>query len=311
MKIPTFVFVLVLASLAWTPPVAAVCGDDVLDIPIEECDGLADANCPGLCLGAGSPGECTCAPAVCGDGVVSPAFEECDGLAVERCANGCTPDCVCEPLDHFQCYEAKPARFANHVVAIEDVHDASDSTVRFPRRLCLPSDKNDEGIVDATSHLTGYPTRGAFRRLRNQVIHDQFGALRLDLLRPDFLLVPTARDGVAIPPGNDLDHFRCYKVKRSAGEPKFVPLTPTVVNAYESSTVRLMRPLRLCVPANKNAEDPTAPTHRAMLLCYRTRSDPGFGTRGADIDNQFGPDTLELIHRRELCVPAEPEPEGE
>jgi hypothetical protein len=31
----------------------------------------------------------------------------------------------------------------------------------------------------------------------------------------------------------------------------------------------------------------------------------------ATIDNQFGADTIRLIHRRELCVPSDPESNGE
>jgi hypothetical protein len=67
--------------------------------------------------------------------------------------------------------------------------------------------------------------------------------------------------------------------------------------------ITLTRPYRLCVPANKNDEDPTAPTHPNTLLCYRSKSAVRFGTFAAHINNQFGDDDLTLIHRRELCVP--------
>lgn len=39
---------------------AAVCGDGVLDAPGEECDGAADAACPGLCGPAAGPFPCLC-----------------------------------------------------------------------------------------------------------------------------------------------------------------------------------------------------------------------------------------------------------
>jgi cysteine-rich repeat protein len=93
--------------------VAAYCGDNQLNQASEECDGSADANCPGACndsaclcnvecgndsvdfgeqcdgtglpqCGAGqtcsAPGnadECTCTPAICGDGFKAAA-EQCD-----------------------------------------------------------------------------------------------------------------------------------------------------------------------------------------------------------------------------------------
>jgi hypothetical protein len=50
--------------------------------------------------------------------------------------------------------------------------------------------------------------------------------------------------------------------------------------------------------------DPTAPDHPDLLLCYKSKSSARFGTLEAHIDNQFGPDDVTLIHRRELCVPS-------
>lgn len=295
----------VIACLLWAAPAAAVCGDDLREPPTEQCDGQDASSCPGLCVPAGLPAECTCPPTVCGDGIVNPAFEQCDGSATALCANGCSAECFCQILDHFQCYEAKPATFVNRSVTVEDRFGTSDHVLRYPHRLCAPANKNDEGIVDETSHLTGYPLRGAFEPVPDQEVSNQFGRLRLDVTRPDYLMVPTARDGVAIPAGNNLDHFRCYKVRRSSGAPKFNPVTATVVDAFESVTVRVLRPMRLCYPANKNGEDPAAPDHQNMLLCYKTQSATRFGTHETEIENQFGPDTLRLIHRRELCLPTD------
>ena len=47
-----------------------------------------------------------------------------------------------------------------------------------------------------------------------------------------------------------------------------------------------------------------APSHPGLLLCYKSKSSSGFGTLTAHINNQFGPDDVTLIHRRELCVPS-------
>jgi hypothetical protein len=68
-------------------------------------------------------------------------------------------------------------------------------------------------------------------------------------------------------------------------------------------TVTLIKPILLCAPANKDDEDPTAPSHPDHLMCYQTRGSP-FGTSQHTIANQFGPDEVTVIHRRELCVPA-------
>ena len=77
----------------------------------------------------------------------------------------------------------------------------------------------------------------------------------------------------------------------------------SVADQLESVNVTLVKPYRLCVPANKNGEVPTAPNHPERLLCYKSKGS-SFGTIEAHINNQFGPDNITLIHRRELCVPS-------
>jgi hypothetical protein len=158
------------------------------------------------------------------------------------------------------------------------------------------------GIIDQTDHLVGYRTKAPkFAKRVDQIVVDQFGTQRLDVKRPDMLLVPTGKDGVAqVPP---LDHFQCYKVKRSRGAPKFQQRTASVMNQFETVSVMLVKPLLLCAPASKNNEDPTAPSHPDHLMCYKTRNGP-FGTSTHTITNQFGLDEVTVIHRRELCVPA-------
>jgi hypothetical protein len=196
----------------------------------------------------------------------------------------------------------KPGFFAPKSVTVQDEFGTLTETIRFPHRLCAPASKNDEGIQDPTDHLAGYLTKAsAFSKRQRQIVQDQFGALLLDVVRPDVLMVPTGKDGVPqIPP---LDHFQCYKVKRSKGGPKFAPRTVSVVDQFESVTVTLTKPILLCAPASKNNEDPTAPHHPDHLTCYKTR-DGRFPESTHTIDNQFGLDEVKLIHRRELCVPS-------
>jgi hypothetical protein len=80
-------------TLIGTPPPVDVppsCGDGRLD-PREECDGAADAACPGRCQAA-----CTCGapPPACGNAVVDGG-EQCDGVAEEACPGRCTTACTC------------------------------------------------------------------------------------------------------------------------------------------------------------------------------------------------------------------------
>ena len=120
-------------------------------------------------------------------------------------------------------------------------------------------------------------------------------------------MVPTAMS-VAGPPAPlplpTIDHFQCYRTKRAKGQPRFDRISVTVTDELESVTHTLVRPYRLCMPTSKNGEDPTAPAHPAVLMCYRSKAGPRFGTLDAQIANQFGRDDIRLIHRRELCVPS-------
>ena len=211
-------------------------------------------------------------------------------------------------LDHFQCYEIKPATIPPTTVTVEDQFGTQALTLRFPHRLCAPANKNGEGIFDEIQHLVGYDTlRTPFTKRTGFPVTNQFGTITIDLTRRDLLMVPTAKSLVAPPPPLQpptIDHFQCYRAKRSAGSPKFAKINVTVADQFESLNLTLLKPYRLCVPASKNDEDPTAPDHPDLLLCYKSKSSTKFGTIVAHIDNQFGPDDVTLIHRRELCVPS-------
>jgi hypothetical protein len=317
------------------------CGDNQVQLG-EDCDGTSDAACPGLCAPPGDPNECQC-PGECLNGTLDPN-EECDpsspaGAMVcdpgEVCAQNCT--CVTTTTSstttsstnlvttstssstttttipgHFQCYEIKPSSFAAGPVSSQDQFGPTSLTLRYPHRLCAPADKNGEGIDDPVQHLTGYALRAPkFAKRLNQLVRNQFGDTMVDVVRPDLFMTPTAKGLQGPPPPlvpPTIDHFACYKVRRSHGTPKFIPRTVTVVDQFESITLNVTRPIRLCAPANKNGEDASAPSHPIHLLCYKAKSTAKFGDIVANAVNQFGPDQVRLIHRRELCVPSEKNP---
>lgn len=196
----------------------------------------------------------------------------------------------------------KPAAFTTKTVTAQDQFGTLALSVRFPHRLCAPADKNGEGILNPTEHLTGYNAKAPFTKQRNQTVVDQFGTQQLDVVRASLFMVPTAKNGVAITPPVG-DHFTCYKVRRSRGAAKFTPRTVSVVDQFETVSETLVKPVLLCAPSSKNGEDPTAPAHPNHLLCYKIKTTP-FGSVDVSLGNQFGPDQRTLIHRRELCVPA-------
>ena len=260
-----FAFVLV----ALDRPAFAVCGDNVVELPAEQCDGTDDLTCPGQCQA----------------------------------------DCFC-PLDHFQCYEVKRRVFTPIPVTVTDQFGTTaGSSVDRGEVFCAPADKNgeDPGAEDDPDFLAGYRFKHPFTKVRNQKIVNQFGTTFVDVLRPAWLFVPSSINLASPPPA--IDHFQCYKVKRSRGTPKFIQISGVnVVDYLGSYTEILVKPRFLCAPANKNGEDPGAETHLEHLLCYKTRAPKLGGVTNQFVANQFGNQLgqqgFDLIRRVEFCVPS-------
>jgi hypothetical protein len=99
-----------------------------------------------------------------------------------------------------------------------------------------------------------------------------------------------------------LDHFSCYKSKTTAG---FTPQSGiALVDAFWTSTAEVRKPKWLCAPADKNDEDPTAPTHPDHLESYQVRPATRFaGAGGVVLLDQLGTTTLALTKPAYLLVP--------
>jgi hypothetical protein len=190
--------------------------------------------------------------------------------------------------------------------------------------LCTPTDKNgeDPAAPARVDHLAGYRVAGkSGSKLLGLRVENQFGALLVDASKAGALLVPTAKSRTtppaALPPSTPgdphVDHFLCYKIKQSLGEPKFVPVpNVTLADQFGSLTVDVVKPLKLCVPVDKNSEDPTARQHQGHLLCYKVRPTKGFAkfapAAGVFVNNQFGAETVDVLKPQELCVPSRTNP---
>jgi choice-of-anchor C domain-containing protein len=230
------------------------------------------------------------------------------------------------PPDHFLCYKAKPTKdsekFVPRVVSLADQFDAAarDFDVKKPLSLCTPADKNGEGITDPNTHLKGYQIKLTKTDppqppdVKHAVrVTNQFGELLLDTLRPDRLLVPTAKSltGPVDPPGpNNVDHYKCYKVRGSKGAPKFKAILGVSVSDQfidqPPKLFDLKKPTRLCNPADKNGEGIKNPdTH---LLCYQAKPARGQPRHQPVspifVNNQFGPEILQTVKEEDLCVPS-------
>ena len=214
----------------------------------------------------------------------------------------------CLGRDHYLTYKIKAEpKFDKVDVVLTDQFQSGTFTVEKRETLLTPVDKNGEGISDSETHLLGYKIKGPkFGKVPNVLVENQFDRLVVDVEKPEDLLVPASKSltdpGISAP-NNDLhivNHFLCYKVKLSKGEPEFQPiLGVSLVDQFEDKLYDIVKPKRLCTPVDKNGEGiKTFDDPDDHLLCYEAKQAQFF------VNDQFGPGQVDGKTKRELCVPS-------
>jgi hypothetical protein len=103
--------------------------------------------------------------------------------------------------------------------------------------------------------------------------------------------------------GNWLDglaHFQCYEIHRQ----NFNRAGVSLDDALGAGTVTIKRAKRLCAPADKNGEDPSAPGAPEHFTYYTIKQTTHFTkVRNVAVDNQFGPQTMTLSKPDRMMVP--------
>jgi hypothetical protein len=209
---------------------------------------------------------------------------------------------------HYQCYEIHQGPANPIAAAVTDIFGASNVTVRRGKRICTPASKNDEdpAAVSAVDHLKGYEMNQStrFEPVKGLAVANQFGTLAINLARPDFLMVPTAKSLITTPPLLPplVDHYKCYTIARA----KFRASGIKIDDQFGTLNLDIKRPVRFCAAADKNGEGVLDPdTH---LLCYQVRpvtGSPRFkGPSSIFTNNQFGTGIHRVYGPRELCVPS-------
>ena len=111
---------------------------------------------------------------------------------------------------------------------------------------------------------------------------------------PEAATTPTPTPG--------LDHFQCYEIHAP------VRIIPGVGldDEFGTSTVDVIEARRLCNPADKNGEDPSAPADPDHFEGYKIRQrTPNFvPVRNRAVVNQFGTQVLTLVKPDFLFVPS-------
>jgi hypothetical protein len=108
-------------------------------------------------------------------------------------------------VDHFKCYQVRvtpgtPLPAQNRKVDVSDqfTEPAKIINLRRPRHLCVPVDKNGEGIKNPAAHLLCYrsgPARGEPKHLPREglFVANQFGALRINTARERAFCIPSVK----------------------------------------------------------------------------------------------------------------------
>jgi hypothetical protein len=216
---------------------------------------------------------------------------------------------IVPPLPHFQCYElVRKLYTVVSGVTLDDQLGVGLVDVGRAKRICNPASKNgeDQGAPALPDHLIDYyvkQTSPRFDRLKGVQVANQFGTINVELVRPDRLMVPTAKSltDPAPPLGASiLDHYKCYRV---VGAQTRVP-DLTVVDQFGTLAVDVKRPIRLCLAADKNGEGVLNPD--SHLMCYQVKTRPQRTTFHGPIfvDNQFGPEEFDFTRPTELCLPS-------
>ena len=208
------------------------------------------------------------------------------------------------PSRHFQCYEIHRPPLNMSGVSLVDALGPSTVTIKRPKRICAPADKNGEDPTAPTDpgHLTSYTLKqtSPFTAVRGVTVENQFGPLTVNLSKADRLLVPTAKKigGTPDPLPNPLNHYKCYRLSHA----RFRQAGIGIETQFGALTIDIKKPLHLCLPVDKNGEGIVDPN--TSQLCYQVRGPRPASQPTVNTDNQFGSDSFSFFGPRELCVPS-------
>lgn len=210
------------------------------------------------------------------------------------------------PTRHYQCYELHEGSGNKTDVTLGDANGPSDVTIGRAKRICAPADKNDEdeAAPQQVVHLKAYEaTQDTHFRPRVANVTNQFGTFNVTLARVDFALVPANKSLDTTPPPapaipGTVNHYKCYALSQA----RFRLDGVKVDDQFGTTTVKIKRPGRLCLAADKNEEGVPKPAFH--LLCYLARKTSGvFTGPTVFVTDQFGSKQHRVFGARELCVP--------
>jgi len=283
-----------------TKPDGAACDDNQVCTTSDMCEG---GVCKGTPVADGTP---------CDDGRACTQNDHCQG----GICLGMPVSASC--VDNVLCYQIKLGAPFSPIgnVTIGDALASTTVNLLKIRSLCTPADVGT-GIIDSVTDLQSYQAKvaaGAPKPPHRSALHvsNAVGDLTVDTVKLDTSFVPTAKAlGSPPPPPNpmneNVDHYDCYKVKVTAGTPKFPKgVLISVADEFTSSgkAFELKKPTHLCEPTDMNKSGIKNPT--GSLFCYQVKPAPKqpklVRKAGLNTSNEFGTAILSTVKEKELCI---------
>lgn len=221
--------------------------------------------------------------------------------------------------EHYKCYSVRVRKgFGPRSVRLADQFQSSEARLVKPLTLCAPVRKNAEPIRLPAAHLKCYSIASSSPRPKKGEVEvsvaNQFGTLDLVVLKPLTLCTPSLKKRQKQvprprPPVGRLptiDHFTCYDVRSKT---PFAARTVSLEDQFEIERARVMRPVSLCDPVQKNSL--RIRDSQTQLVCYTIQDASRKlkpGGRFAVVRNQFGVEELVVLKPQTLCVPSTKKP---
>jgi hypothetical protein len=237
----------------------------------------------------------------------------------------CTGDATCGAVPG-SCVKNKRAKFST---TLDDSIDGAVLTTAIKTNgLCLPVDKNFEGVTDDATHLVSIKIKNDTSVPKhvpttNLAVSNQFGVVSIDTIKEDRLLVPAAKNlSMPVAPplesSHAVDRFKCYKVKVTKQTPRFLGTTVSLNDQFTApeggdKDFQIKKPKRLCVPVSVNGS--TIKRASGDLLCYKAKlatklngmpivQPPHTPRTTVHVNSELGPEHLDTTKPAELCVPS-------
>lgn len=162
---------------------------------------------------------------------------------------------------HLTCYAIKEPNFKKRGVIARNQFGSARLTVLKPKTLCVPSTKKklSKRVRNPklkakpnlpTDHFKCYSVAAKNKfKARKVTLKDQFGKLRVRVLKPFELCNPVQKNNESIK--HPVKHLVCYKIVNTKRKARFKKRNVAVRNQFGRKTLKITRRATLCVPSSK------------------------------------------------------------